>query len=270
MSEAIKLFVGCAPNGEDAESQMVLEYTARKHSSMPIEITWMKHSNDPMSFWYGWNSQTWATPFSGFRWGIPAACGYKGQAIYCDSDFVFLSDLADLWNQPFEPGKVGMVKGGKEGWRTCLTKWNCEEAGKHFPPLDQIKSAPTAHQQLMAWFTNSNLIQPFEGMWNTVDGEDVSIEQIDAHHYSSMNHQHHLKYALPRLKEEGRSHWFDGEVKQHWREDLEQMFDSYYQEAMLSGMKPTDYYSTDPSTWVSYSKESLKDYGKGKVHNWVC
>ena len=44
--ERIKLFVGTAPNGEDAESQMVLEYTAKKHSSMPIDIVWMKHSND--------------------------------------------------------------------------------------------------------------------------------------------------------------------------------------------------------------------------------
>ena len=52
MKDVIKLFVGCAPNGEDAESQMVLEYTARKHSSLPIDIVWMKHSNDPNSFCY--------------------------------------------------------------------------------------------------------------------------------------------------------------------------------------------------------------------------
>ena len=65
--ERIKLFVGTAPNGEDAESQMVLEYTARKHCSMPIDIVWMKHSNDPMDFRAGWKSTTWATPFSGFR-----------------------------------------------------------------------------------------------------------------------------------------------------------------------------------------------------------
>ena len=45
-NERIKLFVGCAPNGEDAESQMVLEYTARKHSSLPIDIVWMKINPD--------------------------------------------------------------------------------------------------------------------------------------------------------------------------------------------------------------------------------
>ena len=92
--EHIKLFVGCAPNGEDAESQMVLEYTAKKHSSMAVEITWMKHEKE--GFWSGWESQTWATPFSGFRWGIPAACKGKGQAIYMDSDMIIIGDLAEL------------------------------------------------------------------------------------------------------------------------------------------------------------------------------
>ena len=67
--ESIKLFVGCAPNGEDAETQMVLEYTAKKNSSMPVDITWMKH--EPEGIWSGWKSETWATPFSGFRWAIP-------------------------------------------------------------------------------------------------------------------------------------------------------------------------------------------------------
>ena len=75
--DRIKLFVGCSPNGEDAESQMVLEHTARKHSSLPIDIVWMKINSDPNSFWGGWDSELWSTPFSGFRWAIPEYCRYK-------------------------------------------------------------------------------------------------------------------------------------------------------------------------------------------------
>ena len=268
MSDRIKLFVGTSPNGEDAEARMVLEYSARKNSSLPVDIVWMKHTNDESSFWYGWDGTTWATPFSGHRWGIPEACNFEGKAIYVDHDFIFLSDLAELWNQEFRSGKIAMVKGGQEGWRTCIMLWNCEEAKKYLPPVSEIKSEPTSHRQLIGWLTNSNLIQTFEGNWNTVDGEHLSIEEIDGYHYSSMNHQHHIKYALPRLESKGRKHWFDGEIMKHWRQDLEDLFDQYYQEALAVGYKVEDYDCSD-NDLVSYEKESLKQYGQRKVHSWV-
>ncbi len=258
MTDTIKLFVGCAPNGEDAESQMVLEYTARKHSSLPIEITWMKHSNDPMSFWYGWESRTWATPFSGFRWGIPAACGYQGQAIYMDSDMIILADLAELWNNPWDDHSIIQMKGD---WRTCVAKWNCERAGKVLPPIDQIKSVPNAHQQLFSGLQqNPHLQQSFDRQWNNFDGENDPLDQIKILHYTDMSTQPHGKYAMTRLEAEGRKHWFDGEFRAHRRPDVEALFDKYYNEAVASGMMATDYYSTDPSTWVEYNKESQKGY----------
>jgi len=258
MTDTIKLFVGCAPNGEDAESQMVLEYTARKHSSMPIEITWMKHSNDPMSFWYGWRSETWATPFSGFRWGIPAACGYQGQAIYMDSDMIILADLAELWNNPWDDHSIIQMKGD---WRTCVAKWNCERAGKVLPPIDQIKSVPNAHQQLFSGLQqNPHLQQSFDRQWNNFDGENDPLDQIKILHYTDMASQPHGKYSTKRLDSEGRKHWFDGEFRSHRRPDVEDLFDTYYMEAIKSGMSVYDYYSTDPDTWVNYVKESQKGY----------
>lgn len=60
----IRVFVGCAANHEDAESQSVLEYTLRKYASDDLEITWMKLSRDPESQFYcdiengrGWNTR---------------------------------------------------------------------------------------------------------------------------------------------------------------------------------------------------------------------
>src|SRR6186997_1371038 len=102
MSDAIRLFVGCAA-WADAESQAVLEYTARSQSSLPIDIVWMSQAKK--GFWSGWNTKGWKTPFTGFRWGIPAYCGFQGKAIYTDSDFIFRADLAELWNQDI-PGAL--------------------------------------------------------------------------------------------------------------------------------------------------------------------
>jgi hypothetical protein len=258
MSEAIKLFVGCAPNGEDAESQMVLEYTAKRNSSLPVDITWMKHSNDPASIWHGWKSQTWATPFSGFRWGIPAACNYEGQAIYMDSDMIILADLAELWNNPWDDHSIIQMKGD---WRTCVAKWHCERAGKVLPPIDQIKSVPNAHQQLFSGLQqNPHLQQSFDRQWNNFDGENDPLDLIKILHYTDMSTQPHGKYAVPRLAAEGRKHWFDGEFRKHRRPDVQELFDEYYTAALESGMTPQDYYSKDPSTWIQYQKESQAGY----------
>lgn len=251
----IKLFVGCAPNGEDAESQMVLEYTARKFSSMPIEITWMKHSDDPQSFWHGWSSETWATPFSGFRWGIPAACGFQGQAIYMDSDMIILHDLAELWNEPWNESAIVM---GKGGWRFCVAKWNCERAHTVLPSIHQIKSTPTAHQQLAHGLPqHPQLEQIFDRQWNNFDGENDPIEKIKILHYTDMSTQMHAKYAIPRLEKLGIKHWYDGELREHRRKDVIELFDKYYEEALANGYTVEQY---QPEHVINYEKESQKHY----------
>jgi len=258
----IKLYVGVAPNGEDAESQMVLEYTARKNSSLPIDITWMKHNNDPDSIWGGWNSQTWATPFSGFRWAIPEACDFKGQAIYMDSDMIILGDLAELWDEPFRQAYVGgeiiMMKGG---WRTCVAKWDCRRAKTVLPKVDVMKTEPYAHQLLFEELKKRpHLQQTFNRQWNNFDGENDKLEDIKILHYTDMSTQPHSKYFIPRLKSEGRSHWFDGTFREHRRPDVQELFDAMYFEALDSGMSPQDYYSLDSSTWTGYNKESQQGY----------
>jgi hypothetical protein len=258
MSDRIKLFVGCAPNGEDAESQMVLEYTARKNSSMPIDIVWMKHSNDPDSIWHGWESQTWATPFSGFRWGIPAACNFEGQAIYMDSDMIILGDLAELWNNPWNESAIIQMKGD---WRTCVAKWNCKRAQNILPPIEEIKSVPHAHQMLFDGLRRHPILQQsFDRQWNNFDGENDKLEDIKILHYTDMSTQMHGKYCIPRLEAEGRKHWFDGEFRAHRRQDVQELFDKVYYEAMNEGMTPQDYYSLDPNDFVNYTKESQAGY----------
>lgn len=254
MTDTIKLFVGCAPNGEDAESQMVLEYTARTKSSLPIDIVWMKISED--GYWSGWNSSQWSTPFSGFRWGIPEYCGFEGQAIYMDSDMIIQADLAELWNAPWEDRAVLQSKGG---WRFCVSKWNCERARDHLMPVARMRNIAESHSRYCNYFaSHPQLIQQFDRRWNNYDGENDPLDEIKILHYTSMNHQPHLKYAIPRLKENNQSHWFDGEIQTHWRKDVIELFDKYYQEAILSGgMSPDDY---TPEKFISYKKLSQKNY----------
>lgn len=256
----IKLFVGCAPNGEDAESQMVLEYSARKHTSVPIDIVWMKISNDPKSFWHGWNSIDWSTPFSGFRWGIPAYCKYKGQAIYMDSDMIIQRDLLDLWKQPLDPGTIALAKGG---WRFCVTKFDNEAAKKHLMAIDMLKANRMSHKMTCEFMQMNEkfLVTTFDPQWNNYDGENNSLDQVKILHYTDMSTQPHIKYALPRLAKAGIKHWYDGPIRTHRRKDVEELFDEYYNEAISNGYSVEQY---EPSEVISYSKLSQSNYS---AHN---
>jgi len=243
MPDPIRVFVGCAPDGDDAESQAVLEYTLRRHASLPVEIVWMRLSRDPASPFHGWRTEAWATPFSGLRWAVPAHCGYEGRAIYMDSDVMVLADLADLWRQRFVPGKAVMAKGGGS-WRFCVSMWDCAAARDLLPRLDEIKSDPKAHSALCRRFAVSLAVQAFDGDWNCLDGAghaDLEAGAVKALHYTSMPHQPHLRHADARLAAQGRRHWLARPRRPHWRPDLVALFDRLLAEAAASGFRAENY-----------------------------
>lgn len=264
----IKIFVGCAPNHEDIESQAVLEWSIRKHVSELVEIEWMKLSRDPESFWYsdgkhGWQTSKWATPFSGFRWGIPERCNYEGKAIYMDSDVIVLGDIAELWNQEIPKGKLALAKGGGS-WRYCVSLWNC--VAFHRGSFDELRSDPSSHGKMTMFLAaHPQLTQSFVGDWNCLDGEGHSNlfdGKLKALHYTDMSSQPHLKYAIPRLAAQGRKHWFDGKVRQHPRKDVQGLFDALLEEAIAVGFG-LERYMQEP-LYGELDKQSLTSY-KGRA-----
>lgn len=260
MEETIKLFVGTDPNGHDAESLMVLEHSARKVTTGPLEITWMRMSHDKSSPWYvgpgGWDTSRWATPFSGFRWAIPAVCGYRGKAVYTDSDMIILKDLRDLWNLDVA-GYWGAIK---NPGRTCVTLWNCEECGKPpFPDVMKKRTSADCHAFMQGMMsTSGHRFKMFDRRWNNFDGENDPIDDIRILHYTDMSTQYQGKYAIPRLAALGMKHWFDGTPRAHRRPDTVALFDSLYSEAVAAGKTPEDYY---PEPFFGdYKKQSQKGY----------
>lgn len=268
MSDLIRVFVGCAANHEDAESQAVLEWSIRKHTDRPVEVVWMKLSRDPNSFWYsdnakGWQTVHWATPFSGFRWAIPAYCEFQGRAIYMDSDVIVMDDLAKLFDQKFEPGKSVMAK-GSGSWRYCVSLWDCEAVKPHMMPIDQLRKDANSHRTMSGRFSGAPWVQPFVGNWNCLDGEkftNLNDPSVKAIHYTVMANQPQLAYAIPRLEAQGRKHWFNGQVKPHWRQDLIKLFDDLLKEAEREGYT-VDRYCQDP-LYGDYKKRDLSHYRGG-------
>lgn len=266
----IKIFVGCDPNNCDLEQMMVLDYSIHKHSSQPVEIIWMQLNHDPQSPWYtnqeqqqGWHTEKWATPFSGFRWSIPELCDFKGRAIYMDADVLVRCDIVELWNHPLTEEAIVIAKGNKSSARLCTCVWDCEKAKKYLYPLKKLQSDPDSHKNMMQLLKNKPyLVQPYLDSYNCIDGEGLDIKQIKILHYSDMGTQFTHKYSIPRLALEGQNHWFDGEIFPHPRQDLAELFDQYYEEALTAGYQ-LENYKVEP--FGTFSKATQINYHGNKV-----
>lgn len=94
----IRVYVGALE--EQMLAVKVLEYSIRKHASMTTEVFPLHRAGievptprDPQN--------APRTPFSFQRFLIPQLAGYRGRAIYLDSDMQLFHDISGLWTMPF-------------------------------------------------------------------------------------------------------------------------------------------------------------------------
>ncbi len=122
------------------EAQMlsvkVLEYSIRKHASMSVKIYPMHRAGIEIPTPKDIRNHP-RTPFSFQRLTIPALAGYRGRAVYLDSDMQVFKDIRDLWVLPFngadclavrEPGESGRRPQFSVMLLNCdLLKWDIQE-----------------------------------------------------------------------------------------------------------------------------------------------
>lgn len=248
MNDPIRIWVGCPANNEDLECQAVLEYALRKHTNRELDITWMMLSRDPDSFWYsdpqrglGWNTKTWATPFSALRWGIPAACGFKGRAVYFDSDMIPMADIGELWDQDFPKGKHVLAKGGGE-LISCVMLFDCAGVKHYLPPLDELRRIKGRYRDVRKGL--HPVAADYRGNWNCRDGESyqsIFDPDIKLLHYTKIPTQPNHRHARARLKREGKPHWYPGPDLPHVRPEFTELFDRLLYEATANGYGPERY-----------------------------
>lgn len=246
----IRIFVGCPANGEDAEAQAMLEYSLRHYASEPLEITWMMLSRDKDSPWYsngnaGWNTQLWATPFSVFRWSIPHVCNHQGKAIYMDVDMVARDDIAKLWNQTIPDGKAILWKDDKN---SCVMLMDCERMKGVLPPFESMRRKLGGYSVYRDIHARPKAAK-FAGNWNCLDGEryeKLTDPDIKVLHFTKVETQPHLKWALPRLKAQGKKHWNRWTLRAeqplpHLRPDVAPLVDYVWNKAQAAGYTAEKY-----------------------------
>lgn len=234
MSDPIRLFVGADGTNCDLESQAVLEWSVRKHTTADVEIRWMQQA--AKGPWSGWNCRTGRTPFTHFRWSLPAVCEFQGRAIYCDSDFIFVADIADLWHQQIR--HMALVRNPVGKISTSCILFDCAKARGVVPPLDVLRVMPDAHGSTYDFFRkHPEYFDATEGNWDCGDlrGYELGHPSVKAIHYTRIETQLSLKHAVPRLAREGRTHWYKGEIRRHDRPELQALFDGLLEEATANG-----------------------------------
>lgn len=237
MSDVIRLFVGTSPNGEDFEAEAVFAHTAHKFSSLPLDITWMRAAKSgPYSGWKG--NAHGRTPFSAYRWSVPAMCGFQGRGIYVDVDFIFHADLAELWREDI-PGVIVTKRPKPAGKiKSCCTLFDCAKAKKHIADLDGLKRMDDPQGHYSNYFkARHDLVSNYaSGEWNAIDTFDLSNPNIKATHYSRIESQVHLPHAIKRLAVQRKTHWYTGPVFAHPDQALQRHFDAMLAEAQAAGL----------------------------------
>ena len=227
MSDAIKLFIGTSSNGEDNMIEAAYEYSLRMNTKHELDIVWMQQTADKNSYWHGWNSRYWSTPFSGFRWGIPHYCNFKGRAIYTDCDMINLRDIADLWNLDIPDDKWMLARDGVRfgGKEFCVILFDNAKFKDKLSHTIEWKRIEYAHQQYMQFFIDRKVVGDLDPRWNCHDGDGLDIDDIWQLHYTNMATQ------------PWRPEWYVGEQSDHPRIDLVKLFWDTLEKSVDCGYK---------------------------------
>ncbi len=233
---SLKIFIGSSSNHEDSPIECIYEYTLRKNCPIDLDIKWMRQSNNVNSYWYGWNTSEWFTPFSGFRWGIAEACQFKGRALYTDVDMINFRDISEVFNlNMFDKPFAARLASRFKGFQPCFMLIDCERAKKFLDSKEQIMSDKFSHNKYMSKFLkkpvyrDSTFFAEIDPRWNCLDGETLELEEIFQLHFTNMSTQ-------PWTPE-----WYTGEISTHPRRDILEVYFELLEEASSNGFQPSEY-----------------------------
>lgn len=227
----IRMFIGSSSNGEDKTIEAAYENSLRKNCSEELDIVWMRQTHDETSFWHGFETHTWPTPFSGFRWAIAEYCNFEGRAIYTDCDMINYRDMKELWETDMEGKPLAARKGNRFGGHEfCVTLIDCEAFQPYTIPVGRHRRLSETHQRNIRRFSgNDELVKELDPRWNCLDGEDYDLNDIWQLHFTNMATQ------------PWQPSWYTGNPMPHPRQDVVEAYQTALAEAVEAGYDPESY-----------------------------
>ena len=185
----VRIYVGATER--EMLAVKVLEYSIRKHASMSVEVIPLHRSAIPIPLPKNPKNQP-RTPFSFQRFLIPALTGFRGRAIYLDSDMQVFKDIRTLWTMPFNGADLLTVRVAGASERRpqfSVMILNCEaldwEIDKIVRSLDENR---LSYEQLLHQMTLAKSIRADIGPeWNAL--EHFSSRDTALLHFTDMHTQ---------------------------------------------------------------------------------
>lgn len=186
-STKVRVFIGSGPRFERSTNALIASILAHTDPDA-VDIRLMEAGAEPE--WSNWKGQpteqnfgrvpgNWVTPFSLFRYAIPACCGFTGYAIYLDTDMIVLDDIRLLWEMR-RPGE----------WRTapnrdgdCVTVMDCAAIEPHMH-FDRLQSGAYGNKHQLRRRVEPVVHRTLPPEWNDTDRYRPGTSRLV--HYTSM------------------------------------------------------------------------------------
>src|SRR5215467_13417501 len=95
MTEAVRIYIGW--DRREPEAYDVAKFSLERRASVPVEVTAIKVDELRSRGLYRRDTDPLAsTEFTYSRFLTPALAGFEGWALFCDCDFLWLGDVAEL------------------------------------------------------------------------------------------------------------------------------------------------------------------------------
>jgi hypothetical protein len=201
LKRELKVFIGW--DSRFPEVSDVCAYSLQRRSSIPVHISYLKlgelleaglhkRGHDPLA----------STEFTYSRFLTPYLSGYKGTALYCDNDFLWLDDVSKLLgscaggyplycvqqhHNPPEGLKMDnrpQTKYPRKNW-SSLMLFNCAHPGNRSLNTEKINSETGSYLHQLKWLADEE-IGILDHRWNWLEGWSplVDIERLGAVHFT--------------------------------------------------------------------------------------
>jgi hypothetical protein len=168
----------------------VLEFSIRETTTLPVAVTRIYDAGRTIPVPRAIKNRP-RTPFSFQRFLVPDLCGYKGKAIYVDSDMQVFRDIAQLWEWPLNDRDLQTVFEDYQGRRGQFSvmlldcgrlRWNIDNI---VAELDAgiLDYSGLMHEMRVA----TNIGRDISPHWNALESFDS--EHTCLLHYTDMNTQ---------------------------------------------------------------------------------
>lgn len=197
--DGVRVFIGY--DSSESRAYNVCVKSILRRASIPVEIYPIYQPYlRALGLYWRLRESTAATEFSYSRFLTPCLAGYNGMALFIDTDFLFLANIAELFalydsqyalqcvkheHHPTETEKMGGIiqtRNPKKNW-SSLVLYNCSNPliREHLTPYNvNTQSGAWLHQ---FQFTPDELIGELPKEWNSLD--DNPVENPKACHLTN-------------------------------------------------------------------------------------